>query len=220
MDDSTKRTVWAVVNLKGGTGKTTTAVFLAHALHEQGRRVLLVDADPQGSATSWLQDAPEPFPFAVIGMATKDLHRQLPDVVNSRIDAVVIDTPPLDKGSGVVLSALRAASVVVVPVAPTPMEYKRLAPVAEIVADSAGLRADGWPPKLAVLLNRTIPNASSTMVWRQQIEADGMWCLHAEVRRLERYSQAYGDNIINALGSSFGDAVSEILGATEKEVTG
>jgi len=42
--------VLAVVNLNGGTGKTTTAAFVAHALHEQGRHVLVVDADPQGSA--------------------------------------------------------------------------------------------------------------------------------------------------------------------------
>lgn len=214
-----KRTVWAVVNLKGGTGKTTTAVFLAHALHEQGRGVLLVDADPQGSSAAWMEDAPAAFPFAVVGMASKDLHRQLPDMFSPRIDTVVIDTPPLDKGTGIVLSALRAASVVVVPVAPTPMEYKRLAPVAEVVSDSAGLRAGGWPPKMAVLLTRTVPNATSTMVWRQQIEADGHWCLKAEVRRLERYSQAYGDNVVNALGSSYGDAALEILAMTEREAT-
>ncbi len=48
----------AVVNQKGGTGKTTTAVNLGAALAETGKRVLLVDLDPQYSTTSWLAAGP------------------------------------------------------------------------------------------------------------------------------------------------------------------
>ena len=45
--------VVTIANLKGGSAKTTSAAFLAHAFHERGRKVVLVDADPQGSALRW-----------------------------------------------------------------------------------------------------------------------------------------------------------------------
>ncbi|HXZ71322.1 MAG TPA: ParA family protein, partial [Streptosporangiaceae bacterium] len=43
----------ALANLKPGTGKTTSAVWLAHVFAQAGNRVLLVDADPAGSALEW-----------------------------------------------------------------------------------------------------------------------------------------------------------------------
>ena len=46
----------AVVNRKGGSGKTTTAVSVAAALAERGLPILLVDLDPQASASTWLAE--------------------------------------------------------------------------------------------------------------------------------------------------------------------
>ncbi len=211
MTHAARREILAVINLKGGTSKTTTAVFLAHALHEQGRRVMLVDADQQGSAFNWNEDAPERFPFPVISLPTRDLHRQLPDFVNADIDAIVIDTPPLEQKTGIVTSALRAATMVVVPVAPAAIEYKRLHQVAEVVQDAADFWPEGRHPAVAVLLTRTIPNASSTEVWREQLAADGFWVLKPDVRRLERFAQAYGENITDASRTAYGAAISELL---------
>src|SRR3954469_19244263 len=190
------RTVLAVVNRKGGTSKTTTAIFLSHALHEQGRAVLLVDADPQASALSWSETAAvegEGFPFPVVALPTRELHKQLPDVIGSRFDVVVIDTPPLEERAGIVASALRLATLAVVPVAPTPIEYQRLTQVREVVEDTAAFRHSGNPVPVAVLFTRVIPRATSTQIYREQATEDGFFCFETAVGRLERFAQAFGD---------------------------
>lgn len=201
--------VLAVVNLKGGSTKTTTSAFMAHALHESGLRTLGVDADAENeSLLSWQETAEWPIP--VVGMPVANLHQQLPGVVGSQYEAVVIDTPPVQERRGIVLSALRLATHVVCPLAPTGMEYQRLSAVRQLMADAAELRDDR--PVFAVLLTRTVAGAASTGVYRDLIAEDGVHVLRATVGRLERFAQAYGQSITNAAASAYGDAVTELLG--------
>src|SRR3954464_1851606 len=209
-----QRTVLAVVNRKGGTSKTTTAVFLAHALREQGKSVILVDADPQASALSWSETAAAVggagFPFPVIALPTRELHKQLPDVIGNRFDVVVIDTPPLEERSGIVASALRLATLAVVPVAPTPIEDQRLTQVREVVDDTASFRQDGNPVPVAVLFTRVVPRATSTQVYREQTAQDGFFCFDTSVGRLERFAQAFGDSVLDVTETSYGDVAIEL----------
>jgi chromosome partitioning protein len=74
--------VIAVVNTKGGTGKTTSAVFLAHGLAEDGK-TLLIDADPQGSAMSWSKAVGEDFVPSTVPLPVSDLHVRLPALAES-----------------------------------------------------------------------------------------------------------------------------------------
>jgi len=62
--------VICIANQKGGVGKTTTAVSLAHGLSQKGRRVLLIDLDPQGQSATALGRNPEPGAFYLLTMGS------------------------------------------------------------------------------------------------------------------------------------------------------
>src|SRR5260363_310118 len=84
-------------NQKGGCGKTTISMQLAGALGKDDCRVLVVDADPQGTATRWAANAEDdkPFPAAIsgLGAAGGKVHREIKKYVGE-YDYILIDCPP------------------------------------------------------------------------------------------------------------------------------
>lgn len=178
----------AFVNAKPGTGKTTCAVWLAHAFAEAGYRVLLVDADPAASALAW-SDQAGGFAFRIVGLPVKDLHKRVGEFARPD-DVVVIDSGQLEDHAGIARSALRIADEVIVPCAPTTVEISRTVPMLEEVEAINPARL--VPARCCVLLNRTITNANSTAVAREALSAAGFSVLGMTVPRLELYAQSYG----------------------------
>ena len=143
-----------VLNQKGGVGKTTIAVNIASVLASRNRRVLLVDADPQGSAMAW-SSARELDPlFPVVGMAKPTLHRELPEIARG-YDAVVIDGAPRVNELG--RAALLACDTVLIPVQPSPYDVWATTQTVQLVREvqqfKPGLTA-------AFVINRKIANTA------------------------------------------------------------
>lgn len=112
-----------IFNQKGGVGKTTLSVNLSYEAELRGLTTLLINIDPQGSAVSWIANAPDdnPFPAAVIDLSAlgTKVRSEIEKHFNN-YDLIVIDCPP-NKEQKTAQAALMVSDVVVIPVDPTPM---------------------------------------------------------------------------------------------------
>lgn len=181
----------AVVNVKGGVGKTTTAIYLAAAIAERHGTAILVDADPQASAAEWLE-AQSVDGVQLVEAPSERLVRQAAALADGI--PVVFDAPP---GSERIVSAVIAeADSVVIPTRAAGVEISRVTTTQAMLPDSMprGLvitsarprtRAhvdtiDGWraagvdiwgviPQRVDIAAGPTAPLSSDAVEWHHTI---------------------------------------------------
>ncbi len=177
----------ALAGQKGGVGKSTTAICLAVAAMGRGARVLLVDADPQGTARTWGEVASEAGHAAptVIAMGGS-MHKpgQLPAIA-AGYDWVVIDCPP--RHGEVQRAALMVADLVVLPCGASAADAWALATTLEMVREAQSFREN---LRACLLITRKQGRTGIARGAREVLEASGLPVLASELGLRVAYQEA------------------------------
>ena len=154
----------AVLNQKGGAGKTTIATNLAHALQLEGHKVILVDSDPQGSARDW-NAASDGALIKVIGMDRATLAKDIMAVVDNH-DFIIIDGAP--QIADLAIAAIKCADMILIPVQPSPYDIWACEDLVEII--KARQEITEGKPKAAFIISRVIKNTQLGNEIREALE--------------------------------------------------
>ena len=143
-----------VLNQKGGVGKTTLSIGIAAELARQGARVLLIDADPQGSSLDWAAAREGDALFSIVGLPRATIHKEIENL-KQNYDHVVIDGPP--RVTDLARSAIMASDIVVIPVQPSPYDIWAADDVVKLIAEAMVYKEN---LKSCFVINRKIVNTA------------------------------------------------------------
>ena len=182
-------------NQKGGVGKTTLSLHLAHHLTLTGSRVLVIDADPQGSARDWLSARTTPAPFALVGLDRPTLHRDM-EQLRQDYDAVVIDSPP--RVTDIARSAILAADLVVIPVQPSPFDIWAAQDTVALINDALTFKET---LKRVFAINREIVNTAIGRGVSSSLSETGIPVLSAHISQRVAFAEsiAQGQTVFETL---------------------
>jgi chromosome partitioning protein len=170
----------ALLNQKGGVGKTTLATHIAGELALRGQHVVLLDADPQGSSLDWTQRRSQqglPRLFSAVGQARETLHQEAPELAR-RADHVIIDGPP--RIAALARSALLAAERVLIPVQPSPYDLWASAEMVALIREAQVFRP---ALRAAFVINRRVSTTVIGREARQALAEQPLPALRSEVRQ-------------------------------------
>ncbi len=203
--------VIAVVNQKGGAGKTTLA--------QRGATVLVVDADAQGTATRWAASASDeaPFPAAVIGLsaAGTQVHREVATFLDAYTH-IVVDCPPAVE-SPVPQSALLIADLALVPVIPSPPDLWSAVGIRQLVDR---LRAINTRLQARLVLNDLEPGTLLAKDARDILPAFGMPLATTALHHRTAYRHcAVVGGTVHQLGERAAAAIAEVEALADEVMT-
>ncbi len=206
----------AVCNQKGGSGKTTLSMQLAGTLARRKNKVLVVDADPQGTATRWAASADDenPFPVSVIGLsaANEKVHREVKKFVGD-YDFIVIDCPPA-ADSPVPQSALLIADLALVPIIPSPLDLWASVGIRQVIENVSDINET---LKARLVVNQCQPKTNLAKDTLEVLPEFGIPVCKNYLRQRTAYRQsAVFGQTVQDFGSKAKDAIQEIEALTKE----
>jgi chromosome partitioning protein len=200
----------AVVNQKGGAGKTTLSMQLAGSFSLRKHKVLVVDADPQGTATRWAASADDQqlFPASVVGLsaANSKVHREVKKFLND-YQLIIIDCPPA-ADSPVPQSALLVADLALVPIIPSPLDMWATVGIKEVIRNVSDVNED---LKARLVLNQCQPNTTLAKEALEVLPEFGIELCKTYLQNRQAYRQsAVFGQTVHQFGSKAREAVEEI----------
>lgn len=154
----------AILNQKGGAGKTTLATHIAHGLQLAGKKVLLVDSDPQGSARDW-HAAAEGELVPVVGLDRPTLDKDL-KAISGGYDWIIIDGAP--QAHDLAVSAIKAADLILIPVQPSPYDIWATSDLVDLIKQRQEI-TDGHP-RAVFIVSRQIQGTRLAGEVREALE--------------------------------------------------
>jgi chromosome partitioning protein len=209
----------AVVNQKGGSGKTTLSMQLAGSIARRGKKVLVVDADPQGTATRWAASADDdnPFPASVVGLsaANAKVHREVKKFVED-YDCIIIDCPPA-ADSPVPQSSLLIADLALVPIIPSPLDMWAAVGIRQIIQNVGDVNES---LQSRLVLNQCQPKTTLTQESMEILPEFGIALAKNQIhhRQVYRQSAVYGQTV-HDMASKASAAIKEIEALTDEVFT-
>jgi chromosome partitioning protein len=181
--------VVSVVEEKGGVGKTTTAMSLA-SICAEASRTLVIDVDPQGSASWWAENAGDRLPFDFTAEADPGVLGTVRQAAAEQYDVVIVDTPGSLEGRQILSTVLTNSDYVIVPTEPAPLAVQPLIRTVRTVIVPTGV-------PYRVLVNKVDGRAIGMRDDAfAMLDAQGIHRFKAATRQLSAHAQAPAQGIV------------------------
>ncbi|MFN1150316.1 AAA family ATPase [Serratia liquefaciens] len=172
------------LNPKGGSGKTTATINVSSCLANSGKRVAVVDTDPQMSLTNWNSEGKAPFDVFTAA-SEKDVYQVRKEL--SDYDFVIID------GAGslsvITSAAVMVSDLIIIPVTPSPLDFSAAGSVVTVLEAQAYNR----PVESRFLITRKIEQATMLGVLKESIAQTGIKALKTAITQRQSYVRSVLD---------------------------